>query len=172
MLLRWAENLHNTSKLLLLVLSRENRIAGKELRKNAAQTPHVNWQAIAHTQNDLRRSIETRLDVRVNFFVFEATGSKINDLDLGVQRMRKQDVLRFQIAMNDPLSLQQNQRGQHLFAKATDESGGEALELVSLDELVQVHTKELSGDTQMATEVEALCEVDHAVLVIGVLHWC
>jgi hypothetical protein len=169
-LLRGAENLHNASKLLLLVLSREDRIAGKELRKNAAQTPHVNRQAVAHTQNYLRRSIETRLDVRVHFLVFEAAGSKIDNLDLGVQRMRKQDVLGFQIAVNDPLSLQQNQRGEHLFAKATDESGRKALELVSLDELVQVHTKELSRDTQMATEVEALCEVDHAVLVIGVLH--
>ena len=42
---------------------------------------------------------------------------------------------------------------------------------MSLDELVQVHTKELGGDTQMATEVEALREVDHAVFVVGVLCW-
>ena len=39
-----------------------------------------------------------------------------------------------------------------------------------LDELVQVHTEKLSRDAKMAAEVEALHEVDHAVLVIGVLH--
>jgi len=39
---------------------------------------------------------------------------------------------------------------------------------VCLDELVQVHTEKLSRDAKMAAEVEALGEVDHTVLVVGI----
>lgn len=39
---------------------------------------------------------------------------------------------------------------------------------MSFDELVQVHIQELGGDAEMSTEVEALREADHAVLVFGI----
>jgi hypothetical protein len=38
-----------------------------------------------------------------------------------------------------------------------------------LNELVQVHSQQLGGNAEMASEVETLCEVDHAVLVVRVL---
>lgn len=83
--------------------------------------------------------------------------------------MSKQDVLGLQIAVNHPLALKKNQRTEHLLAEATDEMRRKALKLVSLDKFVQVHTKELGRYAKVATEIEALREVDHAVLVVGIL---
>jgi hypothetical protein len=83
--------------------------------------------------------------------------------------MCQQNVLGLQIAMNDTLALQHDQGTEHLSAEATNEWKRESLELICLDELVQIHSKKFSRDTQMAAEVETLDEVDHAVLVIGIL---
>jgi hypothetical protein len=40
---------------------------------------------------------------------------------------------------------------------------------VCFDEFIQVHAKKFGRDAEMTTEVEALGEVDHTVLVIRVL---
>lgn len=161
---------HDASQLLLLVLSWEDGVAREQFCKDTTQTPHVDGQTIAHAQNDLGRSVESRLDVRVDLFRFEAAGSEINDLDLRVQGVRQQNVLGLQVTVDDLLLLQKNQRGQDLLAETTDQTQREALELVCFDELVQVHAKQLRGDAKMASEVEALCKVDHTVLVVGILN--
>ena len=83
--------------------------------------------------------------------------------------MSKQDVLRLEIAVNDALALKQTQRAEHLLRETSDERKGEAFEFVRLDELVQVHAQQFGRDAEMAAEIEALREVDHAVLVLGVL---
>lgn len=41
---------------------------------------------------------------------------------------------------------------------------------MTLDELVKVHAKKLGRNTQMAAEVEALRKIDHAMLVLRILH--
>ena len=38
-----------------------------------------------------------------------------------------------------------------------------------LDKFIKVHVQQLSGYTEMAAEIETLCEVDHAVFVLWVL---
>lgn len=40
---------------------------------------------------------------------------------------------------------------------------------MGLDELVQVHAEQLSRYAKMSTEVEALREINHAVLVVRIL---
>lgn|SRR5690242_940711 len=169
MFFRWPEDLHDASKLFLLVLARKDGVTGEELCKDTAETPHVDSQAIAHTQYDFWRTIEARLDVSVDLLVLETARSKVDDLDLRVQWMREQNVLRLQIAVDHPLTLQQNQRAQHLLAETADKTRGKALELVCLDELVQIHAKKLGRYAKMPTEVEALRKVDHTMLVVGIL---
>ena len=83
------EDFHDTCKLFLFIFAREDRIACQKLGQNTAQTPHVDRKTISHTQNDLRGSVETGLDVRVHFFVLEAARAEVDDLDLGVKRVRK-----------------------------------------------------------------------------------
>ena len=53
--------------------------------------------------------------------------------------MRQEHVFRLQIAMYDFVTFQKDEAAQQLLSKAPDKLQREASELVSLDELVQVH---------------------------------
>ena len=52
-LVRYAEHFHDASKLLLLVLTREDREASVQLSHDAAETPHIDRHVIVHAENDL-----------------------------------------------------------------------------------------------------------------------
>ena len=52
-----------------------------ELSNNAAKGPNINFPIVAHTQNDLRRSVISALNISVNGLALEATGAKVNDPD-------------------------------------------------------------------------------------------
>lgn len=77
--------------------------------------------------------------MRDTFFVLKTTASEINDLNLSVRRVRKQDILWLQIAMNDSMALEKNQRAEHLFRKPTNELERKSAEIVALDKLIEVH---------------------------------
>ncbi len=64
---------------------------------------------------------------------------------------------------------QEEQRVEHLFCEASDHFEGEASEGVGFDEFVEVHVEEFGGNAKMTSEVEALREVDHAVLIERIL---
>ena len=46
---------------------------------------------------------------------------------------------------------------------------GEAAERIGLDKLIKIHIKKFSGDAKMATKIEALGKVDHAMFVFRIL---
>lgn len=73
MLFRRTEYFHDAGQLFLFILTREDGDARVQFSKNATQTPHIDRQTIRHAQNNLGGSVETRLDVGVDFFVLEAT---------------------------------------------------------------------------------------------------
>lgn len=73
--------LHNTRQLLLLVFTGEDGEASEQFGKDATQTPHINAHVIVHAKDDLRRTVEAALNVRVDLFVFEAAAPKVNDFD-------------------------------------------------------------------------------------------
>jgi hypothetical protein len=81
----------------------------------------------------------------------------------------EQYVLRFKIAVYDLVCVEEYEAGQELLCKAPNELQRETLEIMSFDEFVQVHTKQVGGDTQVTTKVEALIEFDHAMAILGVL---
>lgn len=72
--------------------------------------------------------------------------------------------------MDDFLGFEQEQTIEHLLCEASDDFQREAFEGVGFDELVEIHIQKLGGDAKMTAEVETLYKVDHAVLVLGVLH--
>lgn len=82
MFLRRPKDLHDTSKLLLFVFTREYWVSSQQFRQNTAKRPHVDGNAVAHAKDDFRRAIEARLDVRVHFLVLKATRTKVDDFDL------------------------------------------------------------------------------------------
>jgi hypothetical protein len=102
---RRAENLHDTCQLLLLVLTREDRVACPKLRENAAETPHINPQTIATAQNNLRASIKARLDVRVHLLLLPTTRPKIDNADVGFARFAEEDVLGLEVAVDNAFGL-------------------------------------------------------------------
>ena len=68
--------------MLFLVRAREQREARVQLNDYAAEAPHVNLLRVREqTEDDVGRSIEPRLDVRVDDLVGKATGAKVDDLD-------------------------------------------------------------------------------------------
>lgn len=141
MLFRGPKNLHNAGQLLLLVLAREDGDTRVEFGQNAAKTPHVNWQAIRHAENDFGRSVESGLDICVDLLVFKTAGAKIDDLEFGMQRVPQKNILGLEITVNDLLLLQQVQRAEHLFCEAPDHFEGKATESIGLDKFVEVHVE-------------------------------
>lgn len=149
-----SKDLHDASKLLLLVLTREDGISSPKLCENATERPHIDAQAIAAAKNDFRTAVETRLDVGVDLLLFATRAAEIDDSDVGFPGFTKQDVLRLEIAVNDVLLLQQNQTCHHLTREATNEREGKALEVVRADELIKVNRKTGRDDAEMRAEVE------------------
>jgi hypothetical protein len=94
------------------------------------------------------------LDVGVDLLFFATRAAKVNDPDVSFTRFAKQDILGFQVAVNDVLLLQQEQASHHLAGKATDQREGESLEIVCTNELVEVDRQAWRDDAKMRAEVE------------------
>ena len=67
-----ATDLHDKTDLICFILSREYWITHCKLSHDAAETPHVNTRCVRNAKNDLRSSIESRLDVSVHTLILEA----------------------------------------------------------------------------------------------------
>ena len=65
-LIRDAENLHDTRELLLLIFTWEDGKTSVELGQDATQTPHVDSHMVIHPKNNLGRTIESTLDVCID----------------------------------------------------------------------------------------------------------
>ena len=60
----------------------EKHIFSPKLNYDASIAPNINFIIVACSQNHLRSSIASRLDVGAEIIVNEARVTKINDLDL------------------------------------------------------------------------------------------
>jgi hypothetical protein len=83
------------------ILTRENWIAKVQLANDATQRPHVNGSSIFTTEDDLRRPVETALDIGVDPLSLETTTAKINDFNTALVFMLKEYILWFEITMNN-----------------------------------------------------------------------
>jgi len=81
----------------------------------------------------------------------------------------KENVLRLQITVDDFVLLQQQQTAEELLGEPSYDLEGETSKGVRLDELVKIHIQKFGGNAQMATEIKALCEADHTMLVFRIL---
>lgn len=169
MLLWWTKHLHDTGQLLLLVFTRENRIAGVKLSQDTANAPHINCNSVTHAEDNLWRAVESRLNVGIDLFILEAAGTEIDDLDLRVHRVSKQDIFWLEITVNDLVHLKKKQTAQKLLREPPNELQGEPLKAIIFNKLVKVHVKKFSREAKMATEVETLREVDHTMSVRRIL---
>lgn len=74
-------DLHHECHVVLFILSWEQWIANVQLVEDAAKTPHVNGSAIGDAEDNLWRSIESRLDIRINLLILKTATAKIDDLN-------------------------------------------------------------------------------------------
>ena len=98
---RHAFDLHHESHVIFLVLAREKRLANVEFVEDAAEGPHVDSAGVGDAEDDLGRTIEARLDVRVDLLVFETARAEIDNLDSRLVNLSEQDVLGLQVTMHD-----------------------------------------------------------------------
>ena len=98
-----------------------------------------------------------------------AAGAKVDHLQPAPARLLEEDVLRFQVAVDNPVAVEHVEALEDGVAELTHEGRAETLELVPLDELVEVHAEELKGEADVVPEREVVDEVDDVVRAVGVL---
>ena len=94
-------NFHNVSQLVNFVFTRKQRISRIELSNDAPKAPHVDSHRVRDAKYDFWCPIESRLNVSVNSLADEAGATIINDLDTTLVLLLQEDVLRFQVTMDD-----------------------------------------------------------------------
>lgn len=77
---RDAYNLNNAGDLVCFILATKQWPAGQQLRNDTSKTPHVNGDAIAGAEDDLRSTVKSGLDVCVDALVVVTARSKVNHL--------------------------------------------------------------------------------------------
>jgi len=97
-----------------LVASWEQCIARVKLCDDAPKRPHVDALIIGHAEYDLGTPVKATLYVHKSFLIAGATGSIIYNFDLFMSVVRKQDVLRLQITVDNLQLHEQVQRLKEL----------------------------------------------------------
>jgi len=124
---------------------------------------------IVHAKNDLRRTVEATLNIRVDLLVLKTAAAKVDHFNGTLSWMLQKNVLRFQIAVHNPVVAHQAQGHDHLACESPNQRGGEADETIGLDQLVQIDTEQLHRDTEMIPEIKVLRHFDDMVLLFLVL---
>lgn len=138
--------MHDERQLLHLALTWENRDARIQLNQDAAEAPHVNAGRVRNANYNLRCPVEAGLDVRVDPLVGEAGGPEVDYFDARLIWTLQQDILWFQVTVDDVLVSEELERLQDLNGEAAYQRQGDALEVVVLDELVKIDREELERD--------------------------
>jgi hypothetical protein len=94
---------------LIFIKSWENRSSTEKFRYDATQTPHIDLMIVIQPQDDLRSSIEARLNVSKCVHPSRARRSKIDDLNIFPPYISEQNIFRLQITMDDLAMLQVDQ---------------------------------------------------------------
>lgn len=98
-----------------------------------------------------------------------AAGSEIDNLDPTPPKLFEENVLGFEVAVNDSVSVEGLQAQENGMGKLSHQSQAKALELVLLDELVQVDAEQFKRETDVVSEGEVVQQVDYVVRVLSIL---
>jgi hypothetical protein len=154
--------------LVFFVLTYEQGQAGEQLIENAAQRPHVNRWRVSDAKHDLRGSVVARLDVGVVLGSLVGAGAKIYNLDAHLLRVAQQNILRLEIAVHHIVIPHKVHRHDHLERKSPNNILAQALKVIFLQEVIEVHRQQLEGQHKVLSEREMVNELHDAVLVIWV----
>ena len=107
---RHPKHLNHKSHLIILVVSGEEGVAQDELGEDAAQAPHVNLDSIVTAKDDLRRSVKPTLNVIMELPLCVTTRPEVNHLESRFPWLSEQNVLRFEITVDNLIPFQQTER--------------------------------------------------------------
>ena len=130
----------------LLVLAGKDWESNEELVKDAAQGPHVDGGRVADTHHDLGRAIKTRLNVGVKLVLLVGARPEVDDFYATLVALSQQDILGLHVAVHDAELFHVVQGDEDLNRKSTNQALRNALKVVHLDELVEVHGEHLEGE--------------------------
>ena len=111
--------MHDERQLLHLALTWEDRDARIQLNQDAAEAPHVDARRVRDANYNLRCSVEAGLDVRVDPLIREAGRPEVDYFDSRFIRALQQDILWFQVTVDDVLVAEELERLQDLNGEAT-----------------------------------------------------
>jgi len=98
---RNAQKLHHVFELLLLVVAGEQRFPSAQLCQDAAQGPDIYFGRVRNSENNLRGSVESALNIGVNLVWGQTATTEVHyfkRLSLGVA---KKYIFGLQITVND-----------------------------------------------------------------------
>lgn len=164
-----AEQLHDELKLLLLVVSREQRLASVELGEDAAERPHVDLLGVSDPEDDLRGAVIARLHVGVHLFIHEAARSKVNDFEQLTCGVHTENILRLQVTVNDLALFEEEESFKELCCVRPDLLDAKAVELILFQVFKQVSVEQLEDEALVLSEMNMLHQSHDVVLVVRVL---
>jgi len=78
---RWSSlHLNDASQLVTFVLPSKQRVPGQQFHEYTRHAPHVDRRPVPGSEDDLRSTVEPRLDVSVDPLVLEAARAKVDHL--------------------------------------------------------------------------------------------
>ena len=136
-----ANNIDDQLDLLTLIGTWEQWEAREELNHDATEGPHVDLLRIReHSKHDIWRPVEPTLDISVHYFVLQTATAEIGDGDPTFILLLHENILRFQVAVNDTKVLQVAQTRKQLNCETSYQPVLKALVVIHLDELVKVNS--------------------------------
>jgi hypothetical protein len=178
-----ADGLHH-GKMLEIVVRLKEGIAGEEFDEDASYTPDIARETPAQVKDNLRCSVVTSRDYWGVVFVIEGCWSKVDQADLGIKKnlamprrpvhscwrwwyssivrkslvivVDKQDVLRFQIGVDEVEVVKEGNAGKELFSELLDVRAGEWDKAVGLEKVKHALAIEVGDNADMVPEVEAI----------------
>ena len=84
--------------------------------------------------------------------------------------MLEQDILRFEVAVDDAMLVEEDEALEDLDADLADEVQGQPVELVHLQQFVEVYVQQLEHQARVPAEEEAVFELHDVRAELGVVH--
>lgn len=95
--------------------------------------------------------------------------SKINHLDRRRLQVLQQDVLRFEIAMDDAGLVQHTEGIQKLGCKDANQTHSQSAELVLFDKLIQIDRQQLKHKTEVPPVNKCVLQPQNVVSVVDIV---
>ena len=122
----------------MFILPPEKRVAEVQLRDYAAEAPDIDFAVVGHAEDYFGGAVVAALDVGVDGFPLEAAWTEIDDLDSRFVHLLQKNVLRFEVRVNNPVTMQEVDSIQQLQHEASDQIERQPVVPVGFDQLVEV----------------------------------